>query len=73
MTVIPDRDCPEDKMYMMDMSSWAYYSLKEPVMLLDQDGNKMLRESAADALEVRCGGYGQLGCNSPGSNGVLVF
>jgi len=60
-------------MYMMDMSSWAYYSLKEPIMLLDQDGNKMLRESSADALEVRCGGYGQLGCSSPGSNGVLVF
>lgn len=73
MTVLPDRDCPEDKMYMLDMSSWGLYSLKEPIMLLDQDGNKMLRESTADALEIRVGGYFQMGCVSPGSNAVLVF
>jgi hypothetical protein len=73
MTVLADRDCPEDLMYMLDMSTWGYYSLKEPVMLLDQDGNKMLRESSADACEVRIGGYAQLGCVAPGANGVLVF
>ena len=73
MTVIPDRDCPENKMYMLDMSSWGLYSLKEPIMLLDQDGNKMLRESSADAHEIRIGGFFQLGCVSPGSNAVLVF
>jgi hypothetical protein len=73
MTVIPDRDCPENRMYMIDMSTFGYYSLKEPVMLLNQDGNKMLREASADALECRVGGYGQLGCISPGSSGVLVF
>jgi hypothetical protein len=73
MTVIPDRDCPENRMYMIDMSTFGYYSLKEPVMLLNQDGNKMLREASADALECRVGGYGQLGCTSPGSSGVLVF
>lgn len=73
MTVLPDRDCPEDLMYMLDMTTFALYSLKDPVMLLDQDGNKMLRESSADAHEVRIGGYFQLGCTSPGSNAVLVF
>jgi hypothetical protein len=73
MTVIPDRDCPENRMYMLDMSTWGLYSLKEPIMLLDQDGNKMLRESSADAHEVRVGGYFQLGNTSPGSNAVLVF
>ena len=73
MTVIPDRDCPENLMYMVEMDTWALYSLKEPIMLLDQDGNKMLRESSADSLEVRVGGYCQLGCVSPGANAVLVF
>lgn len=73
MTVLPDRDCPDNLMYMLDMSTWALYSLRDPVMLLDQDGNKMLRESSADAHEVRIGGYFQLGCISPGSNAVLVF
>lgn len=73
MTVLPDRDCPSDKMYMLEMSTWALYSLKDPIMLLDQDGNRMLREGSADAHEVRIGGYFQLGCNSPGSNAVLLF
>lgn len=73
MTVLPDRDCPDGLMYMLDMSTWALYSLKDPIMLLDQDGNKMLRESSADAHEVRIGGYFQLGTSSPGSNAVLVF
>lgn len=73
ITVVPDRDCPETKMYMVEMDSFSLYSLKEPVMLLDQDGNKMLRESTADAMEVRVGGYFQMGCVSPGSNAVLNF
>ncbi len=71
--VIPDRDCPEDKIYLLQMDTWALYSLKEPVMIVDLDGNKMLRESAADAFEVRCASFSQLGCDRPGSNGVLSF
>lgn len=73
LAVYPDRDCPENKMYMLDTSSFALYSLGEPIRLLDQDGNKMLRESTADALEVRVGGYFQLGNVMPGSNAVLTF
>ena len=73
LAVYPDRDCPENKMYMLDTSSFALYSLGEPVRLLDQDGNKMLRESTADALEVRVGGYFQLGNTMPGANAVLTF
>lgn len=71
--VFADRDCPEDKAYMLEMDTWALYSLKEPVQLLDQDGNRMLRESSADACEVRIGGYFQLGCTAPGANAVLNF
>ena len=73
LTVYPDRDCPDNRMYILDMASWGLYSLGEPVRLLDQDGNKMLRESTADALEVRVGGYFQVGNTMPGSNAVLVF
>lgn len=73
LAVYPDRDCPENRMYMLDTSSFGLYSLGEPVRLLDQDGNKMLRESSADALEVRVGGYFQMGCTSPGANAVLTF
>lgn len=73
ITVLPDRDCPENRMYMLTLDTWGYYSLKEPVMLLDQDGNKLLRDASADSMEVRVGSYGQVGCTSPGANAVLVF
>lgn len=73
ITVMPDRDCPEDKAYLMDMDTWALYSLKEPVMILDLDGNKILREGAADAYEIRCAMYAQVGCTFPGANAVMTF
>ncbi len=74
MTVLADRDCPEATMWMLDLSSWGIYAVSgKPLMFLDQDGNKMLREGAADSLEVRIGGYAQMGTNSPGSNCRITF
>lgn len=73
IVIYPDRDVPANKIYMLTMDDFALYSLKEPIMLLDQDGNKMLRESTADAMEVRIGGYFQLGCTAPGGSAVLNF
>lgn len=68
MTVIADSYCPSDRAYMLTMKSWKMYSLKKMLRILDLDGNKVLRESDADAVEVRVGGYKVLGCNAPGHN-----
>lgn len=73
IVVLPDLDCPADRAYMLTMKTWGLYSLKEPIMILDMDSNKMLREATADAYEVRTGFYGQVGCDMPGHNGVLIF
>lgn len=73
ITILPDRDCPEDHGYLLQMDSLAFYSLEEPVMLIDLDGNRMLRESSADAFEVRCASYSQMGSTFPGANTVLLF
>jgi hypothetical protein len=73
ITVLPDRDCPESYSWLMQMDTWGLYSLKEPIMILDLDGNKTLRESAADAYEVRCAQFAQVGCDFPGANVVLNF
>lgn len=73
ITIMPDRDCPETKSYLLDLETWGYYSLKEPVMILDLDGSKMLRESSADAYEIRTATFGQLGCTFPGANAVMSF
>ncbi|MBV6514141.1 MAG: hypothetical protein FMNOHCHN_03731 [Ignavibacteriaceae bacterium] len=66
--VIPDQNCPSDRAFMLQMNTWKLYSLGKAPKILDTDGLKMLRESSADAVEVRVGYYAQLGCNSPGFN-----
>ena len=66
--VIPDQNCPKDVAYMLDMSVWKLYSLGKAPKILDSDGLRFLRESDADAVEVRVGYYAQLGCRGPGYN-----
>ena len=66
--VIPDQNCPADRAFMLSLSFWKVYSLGKCPKILDSDGLKMLRESNADAVEVRVGYYAQLGCRAPGFN-----
>lgn len=73
MMIMPDRDCPTNYSFLLTMDSWGLYSLEEPVMILDLDGNKVLRESSADSYEVRCASFSQLGCDFPGANAVMLF
>lgn len=68
--VIPDQNCPLTRMYMLTLDTWELCSLKKMVRFLPGDGNKMLRQATADGVEVRVGGYLNLGCNAPGWNGV---
>lgn len=68
ITVIPDQNCPEDRAFMLSMAYWKLYSLGKCPKILDSDGLRMLRESNADAVEVRVGYYAQLGCRAPGFN-----
>lgn len=68
INVIPDQNCPSGVCYMLKLDSWKLYSLGKAPKLLEGDGMRMLRESAADAVEVRVGYYAQLGCNAPGYN-----
>lgn len=70
---VADPFCPRGLAYGLTMESWALYSLKEPIRILDLDGNKILRTSDADAVELRVGGYFQLGCNAPGHNVVITL
>lgn len=69
--VVPDRNCPVDRAYMLDMKTWTLRSLGAAPQLLDTDGNEMLRMSTTDSVEVRVGYYAQLGCSAPGRNGVV--
>lgn len=73
ITVIPDQNCPQGKAFMLSMSFWKLYSLGKCPKILDSDGLKMLRESNADAVEVRVGYYAQLGCRAPGFNANVTL
>ena len=69
--VIADPFCPANFMYGLTLKTWKLFSLKEPVRILDLDGNKVLRDSTSDSVELRVGGYFQLGCEAPGHNVVI--
>ena len=70
--VIPDRNCPPQLCYMLDMDTWTLDSVGEVphIVTYDKEGLEMLRVSNADAAEVRIAYYGNLECNAPGFNGV---
>lgn len=70
-TVIPDRNCPDNKMAMLQLDSWKLHSLEGMPMILDMDGLKMLRVSNDDAAEIRVGYYAQICTNWPGANGFF--
>lgn len=69
--VIADPFCPINFMYGLTMESWTLFSLKDAIRILDLDGNKILRDSTSDSVELRVGGYYQLGCTAPGHNVVI--
>ncbi len=66
--VVADNACPEDRAFMLDLPTWTLLSAGKYLGFLDEDGNKMLRQSTADGYEVRVGGYHQLACEAPGFN-----
>jgi len=66
--IVPDQNCQPNTAWMLQMDTWSLNTLGEAPMFLDLDNNRMLRESAADAYEVRLGYYGNVACNAPGYN-----
>lgn len=72
-TVIPDRNCPDDKMQMLQLDMWKLHSLEGMPMILDMDGLKMLRVSNDDAAEIRVGYYAQIVSYWPGSSGSFTI
>ena len=68
ISVVPDQNCQADVAYMLQLDTWSLNSLGGAPHILDLDGNRILRQSTADAYEVRVGFYGNLACNAPGYN-----
>ena len=71
--VIPDQNCPSGYIYGLDINSWKLGSLGKAIRVIEPDGLSMLRQSAADGVELRYGFKGNLYCNAPGHNIVLSY
>lgn len=71
ITVLPDRNCPAQTCFLIAMKTWKLKTLgRAPKILIygSYDSNQGLRVSAADAVEIRIGYYGNLCCNGPVAN-----
>jgi hypothetical protein len=69
ITVLPCRNCPANRVYGLDISSWEYtYMGKEPIFMWDLDGNMGLRQPNDDGIEYRFVSFGNLVCHRPSAN-----
>lgn len=73
ITVIPDRNCPSQTSYLLQLDTWKLRSLGRcpHVLTYGMEGLEALRVGSADALEIRLGYYANLVCNAPGWNCVV--
>ena len=69
--VYADPDCPEDRGYLLTMSTWRIKHLGLPE-IVSTDGVSALRRPGLDQIEIRCRYYAQLVCYAPGENGVFA-
>lgn len=65
ITVIAANKCQANVGWMLTKSVWSLNSLGAVVKILDEDGNRILRQATADGYEVRLGSRAQLGCKAP--------
>ncbi len=65
--VVPDHNCPDDRIFGLQLEYWKMYSLGPCVRILSPDGLRLLRQSNDDGAECRHGSYSNMACRAPGS------
>ena len=71
--VLGDPACPENRLYMLDMSTWKFHHLLALPHLVEDDGLARLRVASADQVEFRYRLWGNLKCTAPGKNAVAAL
>lgn len=71
--VVSDPNCPTGYAFGLKLDEWELASLGPLVAVQDDDGNKMLRDSDDDSVELRIGSYRNLICKKPGYNFVATL
>jgi hypothetical protein len=67
INVVPDQNCPANRVFGLNMDYIKLYSLGKPIGVIDSDGMTILRQGTADGVEARYGMYAQLGIRAPGA------
>jgi hypothetical protein len=64
---IADQNCPSNRIWLCNFDNLKLHSLGEMIRTINDDGNMLMRQAAADGVESRHGFYGNLACDAPGS------
>lgn len=63
--VIPDRFCPANTAYALELESWSFCSRGDLVHFVEDDGRILLRNASSDSVDARVASYCQLVCDAP--------
>lgn len=68
-----DVNCPFDRAYMTDMSTFKLKTAGAAPHIVQKDGLVMRLDNSSMDWVVRLAAYGDLCCSAPGHNGVILF
>jgi hypothetical protein len=68
LKIFADPNCPRGKFFMLQEDTWVLKSIKGCPHLVEDDGNKIVREADDDSFQWRYRALWQLGCEAPGFN-----
>jgi hypothetical protein len=71
VVILQSRNCPPNRVYGIDLESFEYTHLADPIKLWDYDGMGGLRQPLDDGMEYRMFSYGNLVCHQPQNNITL--
>lgn len=73
LKVVADMNCPTSVAYLLEMKSWKLCTAGKAIGPIEQDGKMWLRRPSADGVECRFAFRGNLACNAPGHNAVVLL
>lgn len=74
VTVVADKDCPNDRVFCLNRDAVKLFSAGEAVQIIDEDGNTLVRSPSADSFQMRIGFLGNMAAVNPAAvgNGKLT-
>lgn len=71
-TALFSRNCPTNRVYGVNIDTFEFTHLAEPIKLWDYDGVGGLRQPLADGMEYRMFSFGNVVCHQPQNNITLL-